>query len=155
MHNNLTPRNSKSDFSLILHNCSHFLKSGVEQVLNLLRRSYDHVRVHFTNVASGKVIDMIKEAQNDGLEVSSAEIEIKIKIVIILETTSIKIIRAIYRLYDTYQVTAECTHHHLNIIADQVEDGFTQLKCVPPFRDDINQEMLWDGIREGVINQVL
>ena len=84
MHNNLTPQtNSKSDFSLILHNCSHFLKSGVEQVLNLLRRSYDHVRVHFTNVASGKVIDMIKEAQNDGLEVSGAEIEIKVKNVII------------------------------------------------------------------------
>ena len=51
--------------------------------MNLLRRSYDHVRVHFTNVASGKVIDMIKEAQNDGLEVRCAEIEIKIKDVII------------------------------------------------------------------------
>ena len=84
MHENLTPQNnSKSDFSLILHNCSHILKSGAEQVLNLLRRSYDHVRVHFTNVASGKVIDMIKEAQNDGLEVSSAEIKMKIKVVII------------------------------------------------------------------------
>ena len=35
----------------------------------MLRKSYDSVRVHFTNVASGKVIDAIKEAQNDGLEV--------------------------------------------------------------------------------------
>ena len=35
----------------------------------MLRRSYDNVRVHFTNVASGKVIEIIKEAQNDGLEV--------------------------------------------------------------------------------------
>ena len=52
------------------------------------------------------------------------------------------------------QVTAECTHHHLNTTADQVEDGFTHLKCLPPLRDDLNQEMLWDGIREGVINQV-
>ena len=127
-------------------------KSGVEQVLNLLRRSYDHVRVHFTNVASGKVIDMIKEAQNDGLEVSGAEIEIKIKdgIIVLIAIG----IRGIYLIYDIYQVTAECTHHHLNITADQVEDGFTQLKCIPPFRDEINQEMLWDGIREGVINQV-
>ena len=37
----------------------------------MLRRSYDNVRVHFTNVASGKVIELIKEAQNDGLEVIS------------------------------------------------------------------------------------
>ena len=35
----------------------------------MLRKSYESVRVHFTNVASGKVIDAIKEAQNDGLEV--------------------------------------------------------------------------------------
>ena len=35
----------------------------------MLRRSYDNVRVHFTNVASGKVTEAIKEAQNDGLEV--------------------------------------------------------------------------------------
>ena len=42
----------------------------------------------------------------------------------------------------------------MNVTADQVADGFTQLKCLPPFRDEVNQEMLWDGIREGVINQV-
>ena len=96
---------------------------------------------------------MIKEAQNDGLEVRGAEIDIQLISLIIFNVASG--IRGIYLIYDTYQVTAECTHHHLNITADQVEDGFTQLKCVPPFRDEINQEMLWDGIREGVINQVL
>ena len=51
-------------------------------------------------------------------------------------------------------MTAECTHHHLNHTAGDVADGFTQLKCLPPIRDEENQEMLWDGIREGVINQV-
>ena len=36
-----------------------------------LLRDFDHgVRVHFTNVASGKVVEAIKEAQNDGLEVT-------------------------------------------------------------------------------------
>ena len=36
----------------------------------MLRRSYDNVRVHFTNIASGEAIESIKAAQNDGLEVS-------------------------------------------------------------------------------------
>ena len=52
------------------------------------------------------------------------------------------------------KVTAECTHHHLNYTEADIPDGFTQLKCLPPIRDEVNQELLWDGIREGVINQV-
>ena len=44
--------------------------SGVEKVLDLLRDFDYGVRVHFTNVSSGKVIEAIKEAQNDGLEVN-------------------------------------------------------------------------------------
>ena len=43
--------------------------TGVQKVLGMLRRSYDNVRVHFTNIASGEAIESIKSAQNDGLEV--------------------------------------------------------------------------------------
>ena len=43
--------------------------TGVQKVLGMLRRSYDNVRVHFTNIASGEAIESIKAAQNDGLEV--------------------------------------------------------------------------------------
>ena len=32
--------------------------------------------------------------------------------------------------------------------------NFGMLKCLPPIRDEENLELLWDGIREGVINQV-
>ena len=42
---------------------------GVKKVLGMLRRSYDNVRVHFINIASGEAIESIKEAQNVGLEV--------------------------------------------------------------------------------------
>ena len=45
----------------------HF--TGVQKVLEMLRKSYDNVRVHFTNIASGEAIELIKAAQNDGLEV--------------------------------------------------------------------------------------
>ena len=43
--------------------------TGVQKVLGMLRRSYDNVRVHFTNIASGEAVESIKAAQNDGLEV--------------------------------------------------------------------------------------
>ena len=48
--------------------------AGVEKVLDLLR-DYDYgVRVHFTNIASGKAVDAIKEAQSDGIEVSLSKL---------------------------------------------------------------------------------
>ena len=50
----------------------HF--TGVQKVLGMLRKSYDNVRVHFTNIASGEAIESIKAAQNDGLEVISSSI---------------------------------------------------------------------------------
>ena len=50
----------------------HFI--GVQKVLGMLRKSYDNVRVHFTNIASGEAIESIKAAQNDGLEVISSSI---------------------------------------------------------------------------------
>ena len=51
--------------------------AGVNKVLDLLRDFDYGVRVHFTNIASGKSVEAIKEAQNEGLVVSTLKIGVQ------------------------------------------------------------------------------
>ncbi len=51
-------------------------------------------------------------------------------------------------------VTVETCPHYLCFAAEQIADGATLLKCAPPIRGEANQEALWNGLREGVIDLV-
>ncbi|MEP6664849.1 MAG: allantoinase AllB [Nocardioidaceae bacterium] len=53
------------------------------------------------------------------------------------------------------QVTVETCPHYLTLSAEQVEDGATQFKCCPPIRDAANQDLLWQGLGDGVIDIVV
>jgi allantoinase len=53
------------------------------------------------------------------------------------------------------EVTVETCPHYLTLAAEEVPAGATAYKCCPPIRDQANQELLWQGLRNGVIDQVV
>ena len=55
---------------------------------------------------------------------------------------------------DGLPLTADTTYYYLTLTQDNIPDGATEFKACPPIRDEINQELLWDGIKEGVIQNV-
>lgn len=51
--------------------------------------------------------------------------------------------------------TAETCPHYLVLAAEAVPDGATAYKCCPPVREDENRTQLWQGLQEGLLNQVV
>ncbi|MEU7811546.1 allantoinase AllB [Pseudonocardia sp. NPDC049154] len=56
---------------------------------------------------------------------------------------------------DGVRVTVETCPHYLTFDAEEVPDGATQFKCCPPIREAENRELLWQGLRDGVIDIVV
>jgi allantoinase len=56
---------------------------------------------------------------------------------------------------DGVRITAETCPHYLSFTAEAVPDGATQYKCCPPIREASNRELLWEGLRRGVIDCVV
>ncbi|RPF20631.1 allantoinase AllB [Myceligenerans xiligouense] len=52
-------------------------------------------------------------------------------------------------------VTAETCHHYLTLAGEDVPDGDPAYKCCPPIRDRANQDALWDGLRDGLLDIVV
>jgi allantoinase len=52
-------------------------------------------------------------------------------------------------------VTVETCPHYLYFAAEEIPDGATHFKCAPPVRSKANQEQLWQGLRDGVIDMVV
>lgn len=52
-------------------------------------------------------------------------------------------------------ITAETCPHYLCLTAEEVPDGATAFKCCPPIREDANRDLLWQALRDGVIEVVV
>ncbi|WP_116102281.1 allantoinase AllB [Amycolatopsis thermalba] len=52
-------------------------------------------------------------------------------------------------------ITAETCPHYLTLAAEASSAGATEFKCCPPIRDAANQDRLWRGLAEGVIDCVV
>jgi allantoinase len=52
-------------------------------------------------------------------------------------------------------VTAETCPHYLALAAEDIAAGATEFKCCPPIRGRANRELLWDGLRAGIIGCVV
>lgn len=52
-------------------------------------------------------------------------------------------------------LSVETCPHYLCLAAEDVPDGDTSWKCAPPIREAANQAMLWQGLRERVIDFVI
>lgn len=51
-------------------------------------------------------------------------------------------------------LTAETGQHYLYFAAEDIEDGQTQFKCAPPIRERANNALLWQGLKDGVLDFV-
>jgi allantoinase len=51
-------------------------------------------------------------------------------------------------------ITVETCPHYLHFVAEEIPDGATLFKCAPPIRSRANQEALWRGLCDGVIDLI-
>jgi allantoinase len=51
-------------------------------------------------------------------------------------------------------VSVETCPHYLHFVAEDIPDTATLCKCAPPIRSRENREVLWQALREGVIDLV-
>ncbi len=56
---------------------------------------------------------------------------------------------------DGVALTAESCPHYLTLIAEEIADGATAFKCSPPIREEANRELLWSGLRNGVLDMIV
>jgi len=56
---------------------------------------------------------------------------------------------------DGVRVTAESCPHYLTLAAEEIGDGETAYKCSPPVREAANRQLLWTGLRDGVLDLVV
>ncbi|WP_405064319.1 allantoinase AllB [Kribbella sp. NBC_01505] len=56
---------------------------------------------------------------------------------------------------DGVRITAETCPHYLTFAAEEIPDGATQYKCCPPIREAANRDLLWAGLRAGIIDLVV
>ncbi|MFT8394605.1 allantoinase AllB [Propionibacterium sp.] len=52
-------------------------------------------------------------------------------------------------------LTVETCPHYLCLSAEQIPDGAPEFKCCPPIRDAGNQEEMWQGLTDGLIDIVV
>jgi allantoinase len=52
-------------------------------------------------------------------------------------------------------ITAETCPHYLALAAEDVPDRATEYKCCPPIRERANRELLWEGLRAGVLDCIV
>jgi allantoinase len=51
--------------------------------------------------------------------------------------------------------TVETCPHYLSINSEEIKDGQTLYKCCPPIREKNNNDLLWDGIKDGIIDMIV
>ncbi|MEN0022382.1 MAG: allantoinase AllB [Microbacterium sp.] len=56
---------------------------------------------------------------------------------------------------DGVALTVETCPHYLTLIAEDIPDGASEFKCCPPIREARNRDLLWDGIRGGLIDAIV
>ena len=52
------------------------------------------------------------------------------------------------------KITVETCPHYLWFAAEEIRDGATEYKCAPPIRGAVNREVLWQALKEGVIDMI-
>ena len=53
------------------------------------------------------------------------------------------------------RITAETCPHYLTLAAEEIRDGDTAAKCLPPVREAANRDLLWAGLRTGALGMVV
>lgn len=51
-------------------------------------------------------------------------------------------------------LTVETAQHYLYFNAEEIPDGRTEFKCAPPIRERVNNERLWQALKDSIIDFV-
>ena len=54
----------------------------------------------------------------------------------------------------TQRLTVETCPHYLMLDNTMIEDGDTRVKCFPPIRDVENRDLLWRGLKKGLVDMI-
>ncbi len=96
------------------------------------------------------------EAERAAIELMLAlcrEYQFRLHIVHLATASALEILRAARA--EGLPVTVETCPHYLHLEAETIADGATQCKCAPPIRGRANRELLWQGLKNGVIDMVV
>ncbi|KAF7989146.1 hypothetical protein HCN44_007456 [Aphidius gifuensis] len=52
-------------------------------------------------------------------------------------------------------LSVETCHHYLSIVAEEIPPKSTQFKCCPPIRSSNNRELLWDALKNEILDMVV
>lgn len=52
-------------------------------------------------------------------------------------------------------ITVETCPHYLHFSAEEIPNGGTFYKCAPPIRSKANRELLWQGLRDGILDMIV
>jgi len=52
-------------------------------------------------------------------------------------------------------LTVETCPHYLYFNAESIADGDTRFKCAPPIRENENNDLLWEAVKEGIIDFIV
>jgi allantoinase len=55
---------------------------------------------------------------------------------------------------ESLPITVETCPHYLCLSSEEIPDGATEHKCAPPIRDAANRELLWQALRDGLIDLI-
>jgi allantoinase len=81
------------------------------------------------------------------------EYQFRLHIVHLATASALEMLRAARA--EGLQVTVETCPHYLHLEAETIADGATQCKCAPPVRCRTNRELLWQALKDGVIDMVV
>jgi allantoinase len=52
-------------------------------------------------------------------------------------------------------ISVETCPHYLHFSAEEIPDGATLFKCAPPIRSRANRDLLWQGLRDGILDMIV
>lgn len=74
----------------------------------------------------------------------------------IVHLSSAETLPAIKEARDSgFPFSVETCPHYLTFNAEEISDGDTRFKCCPPIREKENNDQLWKGLKEGVIDFIV
>ena len=83
----------------------------------------------------------------------SEKFDCKVHIVHLSSAKAIKLIEKAQQ--KNIKITSETCPHYLTLSSDTIPDGDGRFKCCPPIRNNDNQDKLWKGLENGVIDFIV
>lgn len=97
-----------------------------------------------------------REWENKAIELLiklSREFDYHVHIVHLSSSDAVRMIRDAKS--EGLKITTETCPHYLYFSSEEIPDKDTRFKCTPPIRENQNREILWDAVKEGVVDFIV